>query len=312
VIILSVDAANPDQAARVTNQWASIFINKANDVYFGQSQLLAFLESQMASTKSDLSKDENALVDFQARNQREILTNQLNSLLQNQSEFLAIQRNLAYLEQNVQGLRAQLSTNQGDKISAADVLSALLLQIQAYNNQINTTTLQAPSSSSASLPGNQSSSNINPFPIQIQVTDQSILGNLTGQEQKATLDSLLQNIHDRTKQVESSLNVLAPQILSLQQNVEKFRVDQDQLVRTRDIAKQTYTTLAQKVAETRISEQDPSNRLQHASSAVPPSQAVSRNRARNTIVAGMIGGILIVITILVLEWWRGQETCGDQ
>jgi uncharacterized protein involved in exopolysaccharide biosynthesis len=301
VIDLSVAAANPDQAAQVTNQWASILINKANEVYFGQNQLLTFLETQMSSTQSDLSKDENALVDFQARNQQAILTNQLNSLLQNQSEFLAIQRNLAYLEQNVQGLRSQLSSDPANKISTADILSSLLLQIQAYNSQINTTNVNP-----------LNTSNVNPFPIQIQVTDQSFLGNLTIQEQTAILDNLLQSIQDRTKQVESSLNALAPQILSLQQNLEKVRVEQDQLTRTRDIAKQTYTTLAQKVDETRISQQDPSNRLQLASSALPPSQAVSRNRLRNTILAGMIGGILIVITILLLEWWRGQGTSGDQ
>jgi uncharacterized protein involved in exopolysaccharide biosynthesis len=312
IIKLIVNTSSPEMSSRLANQWATIFIKKANDIYLGQDQQLKFLDTQMADAKTDLDKAENALIDFQAQNQLQILTNQLNSTLQSQSDYLAIQRNLTYLGQSVQGLRSQFAANPGNKATTADELSVLLLQIQTYNNQISTSAQQSQTRPDGSSSSSQMTSNVNPFPLQIQVTDPAVLGGLDAQSQISFLDNLSKSIQDRTVQVESSLKALAPQILNLQQSVEQYQARQDQLQRTQELAQENYTTLSQKIDETNISAQDPSNGLQLASSAMPPSQAAPRGRLRNTLVAGIAGGLLALLFILALEWWRGQEVPKDK
>ncbi len=294
ILKLIVTTDNPEESARLANLWATFLIHKANTVYFGQDQQLTFLENQMENAKNDLDQAENALVDFQAQNQLQILTNQLNSVLQNQRDYLAIQRNIYYLDHSLQGLRSQLISNPGDQATIADQLSALLFQIQTYNSQ--------PIGSVESQP----IGSVQTLPLQIQFTDPAAFGSLDNQVQITILDNLAKSIQDRSTQVAKDLKTFDPQILSLQQSVQQYQSDQDQLENTRDNAQKTYTTLAQTVDQTRISSRDPSNELQLASSALPPSQPLSRNRLRNTLVGGFTGGILAVIAVLVLDWWRGQ------
>ncbi len=286
IIRLSVTTRNPEQSAKLANFWANALITRANTVYFKKDQQLTFLEDQLIMAKKDLDQAEQALVEFQAQNQLQILTNQLSSLLQYQKDYLGIQRNITYLNQSLQGLRAQIDSNSEDQATIADQLSALLLQFQAFNNQTN--------------------DNINTIPLQIQFTDPVIFGNLDGRAQITILDNLAEIIQENDAQIVDELKTLDPQILGLQEFVQLYKTNQDQLENTRDIAMETYTTLAQSVDQTRISDQDPSYRLQLASTALPPTEPLSRNRAINTILAGFAGVIIAVVAILIREWWYGQ------
>jgi uncharacterized protein involved in exopolysaccharide biosynthesis len=286
ILKLIVTTENPDDSASLANQWAEELIAKANAIYFSQDQQLIFLEDQLTNAKNDLNQADKALVNFQAQNQLNILTNQLNSVLQNQRDYLALQRNIAYLDNSLQGLRSQLVSNPSDKATIADQLSALLLQFQTFNSL--------------------TMGSVNTIPLQIQFTDPASFGSLENQAQIKILDNLAAGIQDRATQVGEDLKTLEPQILNLQQSVQQYQADQDKLQNTRDIAQQTYTTLAQSVDQTRISSSDPSDELQLASSALPPPQPLPRNRLRNTLIAGFVGVFLAVIAVLVWEWWRGQ------
>jgi uncharacterized protein involved in exopolysaccharide biosynthesis len=286
ILKLFVTTENPDDSARLANLWAEALITQAKNIYFNQDQQLTFLEEQMTSAKKDLDQADNALIDFQAQNQLQILTNQLDSVLQNQQDYLALQRNITNLDKCIQGLRSQLVSNSGDQATIGDQLSALLLQLQTFNSQ----TIE----------------NVSTIPLQIQFTDPASFSILDNQAQIKILDNLASGIRDRATQVAEDLKTLEPQILSLQQSVQQYQADQDQLQNTRDIAHQTYTTLAQTVDQTRISSSDPADELQLASSALPPTQPLPRNRLRNTIIAGFLGCILAVTSVLVWDWWRGQ------
>jgi len=312
ILKLTAKTESPIQSAKLANLWATTLVDKAKAIYFGQEQQFSFLQEQMAAAQKDLDQAEKGLVNFQAQNQIQLLTNQLQSALQNQSEYLAIQRNLAYINQNIQGLRAQLSANRSNNSAATSQISLLLLQIQAYNTQVNSTSQQLQTASDSSSSNQYTSSSINPFPLQIQVADPASLGNLTSQEQITLLDNLAASLADQASQVTDQLIALSPEILNLQAAVEGYRVILDQLERTRDIAEETYTTLAQKVDEVRIAEQDPSTRLQLASNALVPVEPLSQNRLRNAVLAGFAGGIIAVIIVLVWEWWRGQATPEDK
>jgi uncharacterized protein involved in exopolysaccharide biosynthesis len=288
IIKLTAKTGSPTQSADLANFWAQALIDKTNAIYFGQDQKLKFLEEQVKIAQSDLDIADKALVVFQSQNQLQILTNQLNSSLQYQKDYLTIQRNISYLDQSLQGLRSQLVTNPGDQTTIANQLNSLLLQFQTFNSQ--------------------TTGSVNTIPLQIQLSDTEIFGSLDNQEQIKILDNLAKIIKDRDTEVAEALIELDPKILSLQQEVQQYQVTFDQLQRSQDIAQQTYTTLTKKVDEVRISDQDPSNRLQLASSALPPTDPLPRNRLRNTILGGLIGGALAITLVLVWEWWREKAT----
>ena len=284
---LSISTDDPNTSSRLANYWATILVDKATMIYNNQDQQLSFLEDQLDNAKTDLDQAEKDLIDFQAQNQLLILTNELSSTLQTQMDYLAIQRNISYIDQSLQGLHSQIISNPQDQVTAADQLSVLMLQLQTYNSLTQ--------------------ENINTIPLQLQFSDQTTFGYLDKQAQITIVDNLAASIQDRGAKISDELTALTPQILEQQQLVQQYQAEQDQLENARDIAEQTYTTLSQTVDQTRISSQDPSGVLQVASSALAPSEPLSRNRLRNAVLAGLAGGLLAIIIVLSLDWWRGQS-----
>ena len=284
---LSISTDDPNTSSRLANYWATILVDKATMIYNNQDQQLSFLEDQLDNAKTDLDQAEKNLIDFQAQNQFLILTIELSSTLQTQMDYLAIQRNISYIDQSLQGLHSQIISNPQDQVTAADQLSVLMLQLQTYNSLTQ--------------------ENINTIPLQLQFSDQTTFGYLDKQAQITIVDNLAASIQDRGAKISDELTALTPQILEQQQLVQQYQAEQDQLENARDIAEQTYTTLSQTVDQTRISSQDPSGVLQVASSALAPSEPLSRNRLRNAVLAGLAGGLLAIIIVLSLDWWRGQS-----
>jgi uncharacterized protein involved in exopolysaccharide biosynthesis len=286
ILKLNVITDSPSDSSQLANLWAMALVDKATEVYNDQNQQLSFLEDQQNQAKLNLDQAEKNLIDFQSQSQLQIFTNELTSTLQLQEDYLTIQRNNIYINQSLQGLHSQVASNSGDQGTIADQLSTLMLQLQTYN----------------SLPqGNNST-----IPLQVQFTDPNTFGNLNKQGQLAVLDDIEVSIQDRLTKVANDLQTLTPQILELQQSVQQLQAEQDQLINARDIAKQTYTTLSQTVDQTRISSQEPTGVLQLASSASIPSEPLPRNRFRNAILAGFVGGVLMIFIVLIIYWWQGM------
>ncbi|MFQ5420850.1 MAG: GNVR domain-containing protein, partial [Anaerolineae bacterium] len=243
---------------------------------------LAFFQSQMANAESELAAADQALIDFEAVNNTKILQNQLASLNQRQVKYLNDQRTISFLIQDIQALRGQLMTQSNEKdVSLADQLTALSLQVQAFDAQ------QA-------------------VPIQIQLTDGETLTNRNRQEQIAYLDDLVKSLEVVLESGKESLIEIEPQILSLQQEVEQVQALKAQLNRDQKIAVETYLSLARKVEEEQITTQDNSNGIIIASNALVPHKQVAPRKMVNTILAGLVAAMLAIGLIFALEWWYAE------
>ncbi len=73
VVRLTVRARDPQEAARIANLWAEIFVTHANRIYGASDEELQQLEGQLAQAQAALEAAEQALIEFQARNQASIL-----------------------------------------------------------------------------------------------------------------------------------------------------------------------------------------------------------------------------------------------
>jgi uncharacterized protein involved in exopolysaccharide biosynthesis len=283
IVQLRVRVQNPNDAAHIANIWAEVFITRASELYglLDQTQIASF-EAQVASAEKELQADEQALIDYQAHDQSSILQTQLSSALQMQADYLASQRSIAYLQQDIAGLRKQMDGQPVSNSSGlADRLSALFLQLKAYQVQAE-------------------------VPIQLQFSDPNTLAAASVAEQVAFLDRLSGSLQAQESSVAAQMKKLEPQILTLQQQLQAASAEKDRLTRARDVSRQTAMTLAQKVEETRIAVQSNKGEVQLASHAAVPDLPISSRKLVNTMLGGMAGLILGAIVAFLADWRRNR------
>jgi succinoglycan biosynthesis transport protein ExoP len=295
LVVLRVRSRSPEDAAAIANLWADVLARHGNEIYSESQDDVAFFDEQVAQAGQALDDADAALVEFEARNQYDIVGAQLDSLRQAQADYLADQRAIAYIVQDIQGLRAQLVQQPGDRpVSPADDLTALLLQIKAFNS------LQTESS------GAQTGS-----PIQLQISSAGSVSDKSPAEQVAFLDDLVDTLETKSSEIDGRLAELEPQMLALQRRLQEIGAESDRLTSARDLTSETYRTLARKLEEARISAREENGVLQVGSYAAAPEKPVSPRKLLNTAVAGALGLMLGVFGAFALEWWRTDEERGD-
>ncbi|MCK4471065.1 MAG: hypothetical protein KAW49_04695, partial [Anaerolineae bacterium] len=280
LVVLKVRSRSPDDAAAIANLWADRFTTLGNGIYGGTEKDVAFFEEQGNQARQVLDRADAALIEFQARNQSSIVNAQLSSYRQTQADYLADQRAIAYIVQDIRGLRGQLAQQPGDQpASLADDLTALFLQVKAFGAST---------------------------PIQLQVNSAASFSNKSLAEQIAFLDDLVVTLEAKSSEINGRLAELEPQILALQQRRQEINVESDLLTSARDLAHETYMTLARKLEEARIAAQEENGVLQVGSYTAVPEKPVSPRRMLNTAVAGALGGMLGVFGAFAIEWWQGD------
>jgi succinoglycan biosynthesis transport protein ExoP len=285
---LTVTDGDPEQAAHIANTWAEQYVTYADGLFSRRAEDAAFFSQQLEEARGALEAAEEALIEFQARNQGSILSARLSSARQAQNEYLADQRNIARILQDVGGLRSQLSDQPTDDPSSlGNDLTALFLQIKAFNAESTA-------------------------PIQLQVSSAASLSGRTAEEQIAFLDDLGANLEAKSTVIDERLAELEPQILSLQQAVQEVNTESDRLVRDRDVAQQTYMALANKVQEARIAAQDETGEVQLASRASVPTEPAGPRKKVNVVIAGVLGLFFGGLGAFVLEYWTAPGRIGKK
>lgn len=282
---LSVTHNDPQLAANMANLWAELFVTKINEVFGNQGdEQLSFFEDQLAAASQELQQVEQELADFQARNRSAILENELLALQQAQADQLAMQRQIGLLFQETESLRSQLTTAEsGDKLYAADQLSAILLQLRAFSGVSN------PEVST-------------PWQLQVSLDQLERSDRL---EQLAFLEQLQGTLNAQVQLIDVQLAELEPQILSLQQEKQKVDAEGANINREFVVAEETYTTLARKVDEERITSQNTGSGVRLASRSAVPEVPNGPRRLVITAAAGFLGAVLAT-AIVLLKFVRGS------
>ncbi|MCB8984007.1 MAG: hypothetical protein H6659_09290 [Ardenticatenaceae bacterium] len=284
ILRLTVTYRDPQITADVANQWAELFVVRANEVFgnLGGDQL-AYFESQQASAAQELSQAEQALIEFQARNLGSTVNNQLTALQNIQADYLTNKQKLNFLAGDVQALRDQLGQNSDvDTITLADQLTALLLQLKAFG--VDETT-----------------------PLQLQVDTAVSLPSADRAEQIAFLDGLVETLTARIETIDAELALLEPQILALQQQKQETDTESNQLNRKYTVAEETYTALARKVEEERITSQDTSSGVRLASKTAVPQEPTRLSRILITIAAAIVGSVIAIFVVIAVCWWQAPK-----
>lgn len=287
LVVLGVRARSAQDAANIANTWADILVHRGNNIYGGSDKDVAFFEEQAVLAAQALDAADAALIEFEARNQANIISAQLDSRLRAQTDYLGDQRTIASIIQDIQGLRDQLAQQAGSQsISLADDLTALLLQIKAFNAQAVA-------------------------PIELRIESSEYLSSKSPVEQVAFLDDLVSTLVSKSAEIDVRLAELEPQILALQRQLQESSVEKDRLSRARSLADETYLTLARKLDEARIAAQEENRMLQVGSYAAVPERPVAPRKLFNTVVLALTGLVIGIIVVVFVEFWR-QDGTHDQ
>ncbi len=292
LIRMSVQYGNPREAAEIANAWADLFVVKANAVFGDQNGTqVQFFEDQLGQSKEQLDLAEQALVAFQSQNRAAIVDNQLNALITTQADYLADQQALVLLIQDVRELHDQLNEQNGPvSVSLADQLTALSLQLKAFNAAFDSETS---------------------VPLQLQIGATNDFANATRSEQTASLAALAETLEGRLDQIEDEVVLLEPQILALQKDKQEADTKFNNLIRDKTLAEETYLALARKVDEERISLDEISSGVRLASQATVPEGPTGQKRLFNALVAGVLALIFATIVVVGWEWWHPENQIQD-
>lgn len=306
MVRLAVRSQEPQEAARVVNIWAGLFVIRANDIYGSQNEeQVGFFENQLERAQAELDTAEQVLVAFQARNQGAILEAQLASAQQDLQDYLVEQREVQRAARNTLALRDSVASQPASaRVSPGDDLTALLLQMQSYSVRTSRP-LQTSQSGQGTSYGAESEAGPS---VWLQVSDATLLSSeRTAGELVAFLDGLVSTLEVRAEEIEAQASDLEPQILTLQQRLQESQAEEDRLTRARDVARETYVTMARKVEEVRIAADDTSGEVRLASQAAIPQIPVAPRKMLNTAVAGALGLMLGVFGAFAVEWWKRDE-----
>jgi uncharacterized protein involved in exopolysaccharide biosynthesis len=284
LILLSASDQDPDLAAQIANTWAAEFVAHVNAIYGIQNEdKITFFEAQLEQSATDLMAAEGALIDFQNNNRTEIISNTLTFDLQEHAFLLAERQELDQLTLDAQLLREQLITLPANiESSFSDQWTALGLQLQAF--------------------GAETAS-----PLLIQADAAVSLVGRSRNEQIEFLERLVAALDEKQTFIDNRLEVLEPEILSLQGQLQEMQTNEETLVREKAITEETYITLSRKVQEERITSQDLSSGLRVISRAAVPTRPVNSSKLLLAIGTGLAVVFAGIFIVFISVWWQQNK-----
>jgi succinoglycan biosynthesis transport protein ExoP len=139
------------------------------------------------------------------------------------------------------------------------------------------------------------------------VTSGGSLSNKTVQEQADLLADLIAALEVRSAELEAQTESIAADMLPLQEALQQATTEKETLTRERDVARSTYTTLANKVEEARIAAQDETGEVRLASLASVPTRPTGPRKLMNILIAGFLGLFLGVFVAFFMEYWQSPR-----
>jgi uncharacterized protein involved in exopolysaccharide biosynthesis len=279
---LTVETDDPQLAADIVNLWAETFTTAISDIYRNPGGQTQFYQDQLARSAEELSATEVALAEFQARNRQGLLENEINSLSQLQVDYLSDQRTLRQALDDIRALQSQLMAIESPTVTYADQVVALTLQLNTYYSPTLTIS----------------------NPLQLQISPGSDLTTSDRATQLQLLDALARTAESRLATAGAQLPAVEAQMLAVQKEYQAAVNEFDRLDRRREVAQETYLTVARKLDEARIAAGDAGSGVQIVGRAAAPELPERRDPLVLFGSAIALGLLLAVAVIFALTWWQ--------
>ena len=185
---LTVGGTDPAVVAELANTWALAFVTHVNRVYGVSGENVSFFEVQKDRTRGQLDEAEQNLVAYQAQNELPVLEAQHSSLLSLQAQYLAEQRRIESLLQDMETLRAQLGEQPATTpLTFDDQLAVLGVSLKSFNAQAS-------------------------IPVELQLGDTNVLTDRSVAEALTYLETLQDNLRAKQVDLDRELADLGPSL----------------------------------------------------------------------------------------------------
>ena len=234
----------------------------------------AFLE------RARINKEWNS---FQARNESVLLVAEIESQKSLQQNYINRRNSLEILQYDIQGLKAQIEQDPSNENILSD-LTLYVLQNRAFGTAGN---------------------------IQLEINSFESFSASSFSERVEQLSNLEMAASSQLDELDELINEIDPTVLSLQEEISKLSTEKAELDTERSIILNTYDTLAKKVAEGEIEQNDTTGKAQIVSRAIAPVVPEPRGRVTTSAIAAIAVAAIATFVILALTWWN-EEYDGNQ
>jgi len=280
LIEIAVRSTDAEKAAAIANAWGEAYEGYVNELYGLRPQSPNDIRSQVVEAEASYQEAEEALAQFLGDNQIDILTMEIEARRNSLSDYYATERHLDRLIADAKALRDHLSEGVSSSTTADD-LSILLLRATAF-------TLLSPN-----------------LPAQLQLSlEQTARVEGSVESQVRDLDTLIAVLEARQEEVQSLISEgsIQQQVLQLQEQLEREQARERELAQARDLAWETYQTLARKEAEVGVAARVGDTEVRFAVPAVEPKKPVAPRKKLNVAIAGVLGLMAGVFGAFALEY----------
>ena len=287
LIGIKVRGEDPGEVAAIANAWGEVYEEYINRLYSGMPQSLSDIQVQASEAKESYQEAEEALARFLGDNRIDLLTREIQARQDALADYYAAQRQLDRLIADAEALRDQLrrATSSSPPTAAGDSLATLFLRANAF-------TL------SSGLPAQ----------LQLSLDQLPAYGEDVAQ-QIGEIEALIANLQARKEEIEAFLRegTLEQELLDLQEELEREQARQRELTQARDLAWETYQTLARKEAEVQVASQVQDTEVRFAVPAVEPERPVAPKKMMNIAIAGVLGLMVGVFGAFFIEFLESGE-----
>jgi succinoglycan biosynthesis transport protein ExoP len=291
LIGIKIRGEDPQKIMAIANAWGEDYEEYVNELYGGTTQSPANIQTQVAETESNYQEAQEALAKFTGDNQIEALTREIGTRQNTLGDYYTTKQQLDRLIADAKALRDQSRQESASSpTGTGNGLSLMLLRASAF-------TLLSPE-----------------LPVQLQLAFDETAGlESSAEEQGQNLDALLSILEARREEVQSLIGegTLQQEILELQEQLERERARKQELTSARDLAWETYDTLARKEAEVGVASQVTDTEVRFAVPAVEPKDPVAPKKMLNIAIAGVLGLMVGVFGAFLVEYFEGGEEKGD-
>ncbi|NUM44491.1 MAG: hypothetical protein HUU38_07260 [Anaerolineales bacterium] len=277
-MLLFVENEDPEVATEIVNLWATILVQKANNLFGENIDGEDSLEAQFVQIQAEREAAQQALVEFESQNEASIMTTRVTVQQTLYGQILADHGKLTQVLQDLETLQAQLDSQPANQpVSPETEFTALLLQLKAYNLDLTLPQLQ--------------------LSAQTSETPRTV-GTLA--TQMAQLQEVLEL---RATNLALQLDPLQTEILQLQSQIKDLQATGEQLQQNYQVTSDTYLTLARKLTENEISSEVSGNIVKLGSRAIVPMEPVGPRTLINILIGGVSGLILSISFIFARDFW---------
>jgi succinoglycan biosynthesis transport protein ExoP len=287
LIGIKVRGEDPQKIVAIANAWGEDYEKYVNGLYGGRPQSPGDIQTQVAEAESSYQEAEEALAEFTGDNQIDTLTREIGAKQNTLTDYYTTKQQLDRLIADANALRDQSRQETASSpAGTGNGLSLMLLRASAF-------TLLSPG-----------------LPVQLQLSfDETADMEGSVEEQVQNLDALLAILEARRGEVQSLIGekTLQQEILQLEEQLERERARKQELTSARDLAWETYNTLARKEAEVGVASQVPDTEVRFAVPAVEPKEPVAPRKMLNIAIAGVLGLMVGVLGAFFIEFLEGDK-----